>query len=509
MTETNADSKPKNYEDLEPRHVWSHFASMSQVPRASKKEERIIAWAHGVAEGLGFPSHEDETGNVVVKVPATEGCEDAPAVILQAHLDMVCEKNAGTEHDFDTDPIRLRVEASDDGPMVRAEGTTLGADNGLGVCLALAAAQDPDVRHPAMELLFTIDEETGMTGAIGLDPSLLEARTLINLDTEEDGVLTVGCAGGCDSDLAWTFDAEALPEDADAWRLDVRGLRGGHSGGDIHEGRGAATKILVRVLDATRRDEDSDAADAPPLRLVHLEAGSKRNAIPREGHAVVTGSEDALRRSAAAIQALCRAESRESGLEIEVTKAAVGKAPASTALTAADTDRLLDALLALPHGVLTMHPEMEGLTETSNNLGIFSTRNEGATKTVAAVCLSRSSVESRLDETLLRIGAVARLSGARHETSSRYPGWAPDLDSRILGVCRRVHRDLFGEDAVVEATHGGLECGLLGARIPGLDMVSLGPRIEGAHSPDERTWEASVIHAWKFLVGVLDELADA
>lgn len=490
----------KTYEDLEPRHVWSHFHSMSQVPRASKKEERIIAWAQGVAEGLGFESHEDATGNVVVRVPASEGCEDAPTVVLQAHLDMVCEKNAATHHDFDEDPIRLLVEDSDDGPMIRADGTTLGADNGVGVCMALAAAQDPDVRHPALELLFTVDEETGMTGAIGLDASLVTGRTLVNLDTEEDGVLTVGCAGGCDSDLAWTFDAGKVT--GDCLRLDVRGLRGGHSGGDIHEGRGAATKTLVRVLDAARRS-------GAVLRLVHLEAGSKRNAIPREGHAVVVGPEDILRRAAAEMQSRLRQESREPGLEIEVGR---HDAADDTALSVADTGRLLDALLALPHGVLTMHPEMEGLTESSSNLAIFGTDDDGTgadtVKTVSAVCLSRSSVESRLDETLHRIAAVARLSGASHETSSRYPGWAPSLESPVLQVCRDVHEKLFGEPAEVEATHGGLECGLLGARIPGLDMVSLGPRIEGAHSPDERTWEASVQRAWTYLVGVLDELAD-
>lgn len=497
MTKTTSAQRAKTYEDLEPSHVWGHFASMSAVPRCSKKEERIIAWARRVAGELGFESKEDDTGNVIVHVPASEGAEDSPTLILQAHLDMVCEKNAGTEHDFDTDPIRLVVDEDEDGTVIRADGTTLGADNGIGVCLALAAAQDPSVRHPAMELLFTIDEETGMTGAIGLDASLVSGRTLINLDTEEDGVLTVGCAGGCDSDLSWSFDAE--PATGNLWRVDVRGLRGGHSGGDIHEGRGAATKILIRVLDAARQQGE--------IRLIHLEAGSKRNAIPREGHAVVAGPGDGLRSAAESLQALLRVESREPNLEIEVSEASPDADTTASALSSDDTNRLLDALLALPHGVLTMHPEMEGLTETSNNLGIFSTSNQGTGKTIAAVCLSRSSIDSRLDETLARIGAIARLSGATHETSSRYPGWAPNLESRVLGVCRDVHKRVFGEDAVVEATHGGLECGLLGARIPGLDMVSLGPRIEGAHSPDERTWEASVIHSWKYLVAVLDELA--
>ncbi|MDA8020592.1 MAG: aminoacyl-histidine dipeptidase [Thermoanaerobaculia bacterium] len=486
----------KKYDELEPRHVWTHFASMSEVPRESKKEERIIAWAHEIAKRLGFESLEDETGNVIVVVPATEGSEDAPTIVLQAHLDMVCEKNAGTDHDFDVDPIRLVVEDGDDGPMVRAEGTTLGADNGIGVCLALAAAQDPDVRHPAMELLFTVDEETGMTGAIGLDASKITGRTLLNLDTEEDGILTVGCAGGCDSELTWTFDAEPVAGPGPTWRIEVRGLRGGHSGGDIHESRGAATKILARTLAAASAQSE--------LRLVHLEAGSKRNAIPREGHAIVVGHGDALRDAAAKLQGLGRVESQEPELEVQVSEASIEEA---TALTAGDTSRLLDALLALPHGVLTMHREIEGLTESSNNLGILATETTASKKIVQAVCLSRSSIESRLDETISRIAAVARLSGARHETDSRYPGWAPDLDSPVLEVCRRVHEDLFGRTALVEATHGGLECGLLGARIPGLDMVSLGPRIEGAHSPDERTWESSVVYSWKYLVGILDELA--
>lgn len=485
------------YEELEPRAVWRHFAELSRIPRCSKNEDAARRWILDLARDHELDAETDAAGNVIVGVPPSAGQGEAPSVILQAHLDMVCEKNEGTDHDFGSDPIRLRVEMDEDGPVVTADGTTLGADNGIGVALALAAALDPDQVRPRLELLFTVDEEDGMSGAKGVDPSRLEGRTLLNLDTPEESTLTIGCAGGCDSELTWSLDTESATGRS-LLGVEVRGLRGGHSGGDIHEGRGAATKILARVLDRARSGEHD-------LRIARLHGGSKRNAIPREASAVVEAKEDALRRAAAEIQAVARAESREPGLEIRVTPAP----PTSTVLGQVTSARVLDALLALPHGVLQLHPEIDGLVETSNNLALLRTEEEGDAKVLRAVCMSRSSSDSRMDEALARTAAVARLSGAEVETRNRYSGWEPDLDSPVVQLCRDVHRRLFDREARAEAVHGGLECGILGRRIPGLDMVSLGPRIEALHSPDERVWQPSVERTRRYLGALLEELATA
>ena len=478
------------YDSLEPRPVWADFAAMSAVPRPSKKEERILAMLKDLCDERGYRVDEDAVGNLIVRVPGAGGGENAPTVILQAHVDMVCEKNSGTEHDFDRDPIRLLVDRDADGELiVRADGTTLGADNGIGVCLALTAA-GADIPRPPLELLLTVDEEAGMTGAENLDGSLLTGRTLINLDTEEDAALYVGCAGGCDTNLTWAFSTSECA--GDAFHVSIRGLRGGHSGGDIHEGRGSATKTLIRILDRV-----------PGLRLRSLQGGSKRNAIAREAGAVVCGDGDALRRAAAAVQAEVRAESKEPDLMIEVQ----GRDAGGPALSADDSRRLIAALGALPHGVAGMHPDIPQLVETSNNLATIESETDGATLTVHVGCLSRSSSDSRMEEILRCIHAVGDLSGARVERANAYPGWQPDMDSKVLQVCRDVHQRTFGTEPKVAAVHAGLECGLLGRRVEGLDMVSLGPHIAGAHSPDERVWVRSVQLSWAFLTAVLEELS--
>ena len=482
------------YEQLEPRAVWSYFAGLAAVPRPSKKEERVRAHVRALAEELGFAADEDGAGNLVVKVDAKPGYEDVPSTALQAHLDMVCEKNTGTVHDFDRDPIRLMVDRDAEGALtVRADGTTLGADNGLGVALALAAAADPRVAHGPLELVFTVDEEEGMGGAEGLDPSLIAARRLINLDTEEDAALYVGCAGGCDTNLTWRFSAGDAAEKA-AWKVELRGLRGGHSGGDIHLGRGSATKLLARVLGRLGNG----------WSLVHIEGGSKRNAIPREAAAVVCGAdlEPRLRQAALEVAAEARQESGEAELTIEMTAAAGGRA-----LSPANSRLLIRALEALPHGPVGMHPDIPTLVETSNNLATLACDDEGSEKVIRAGTLSRSSSASRLQEVLHQIAAVGDLSGAEVEHANAYPGWAPNMESPTLQVCRQVHLDLFGAEPKVAAVHAGLECGLLGRRLPGIDMVSLGPRIEGAHSPDETAWVASVERSWEYLTAILDRLA--
>ena len=484
---------------LEPALVWQFFAGMSAVPRPSKQEEKIRKHVKQVAGELGMDVTEEAVGNLIIKVPASPGCEGAPIVTLQAHLDMVCEKNAGTEHDFDNEGIRLVLakEASTGKQILRADGTTLGADNGVGVAMALAAATSPDVTHGPLELLFTIDEEAGMTGAKALTPNSIRGKILLNLDSEEDNALYIGCAGGCDSTLRWTFPFERVETGMREVRLTVNGLRGGHSGGDIHENRGNAIKLLARVL---------AKANVDGLQIVEITGGSKRNAIPREAHAklLVPPEGDAALRAAARM--VCEEgllNSREPSLAINGDATSCG----DTALSAADTLRLISALAALPHGVLGMSPDVPGLVQTSNNVATITSRADSAGLVVEVGTLSRSSSTSWLHVTCEQIAAVGRLSGATVENANEYPGWEPNVDSPVLATCRRIYGDMFGESAHVAAIHAGLECGIIGERVGGMDMVSFGPTITGAHSPDELIYVDSVGKSWKYLQAVLAELA--
>ncbi len=481
---------------LEPKAVWTFFAGMNGVPRPSKNEDRIQAHILGVAESLGFKAKKDAAGNIVISVPASPGCENAPITVLQGHLDMVCEKNAGVEQDFDNDPIRTIVTKDAAGEtIVRADGTTLGADNGIGVCLALAAASDPDVVHGPLELLFTSDEEEGMTGAKALSPSSFEGRRLINLDSEEDDALYIGCAGGRDTNLAWDFETSGVDASAECCRVVVSGLRGGHSGGDIHEGRATANRLIVRTL-----------LRVPQLRVVSIDGGSKRNAIAREATAVVcgpVGTLKALEAAAKIVAAETAAESFEPDIKINVSSSDGGV----SAVTESDTKRLLSALMAIPHGVMGMHPKIPLLVQTSNNIStIESTVGNGKLHTEVGM-LTRSSSDSRKEEALDQIAKVGELSGAKISHANDYPGWEPNPDSALLTMCSRVYKEMFGSEAHVAAIHAGLECGIIGERVGKMDTISFGPRIEGAHSPDERVWVDSVGKIWKYLQAVLAELA--
>jgi len=485
-------------ETLEPRPIWRLFAGLSAVPRPSKKEERIREHLLAVAKSFGWPTEVDAIGNLVAKVPATPGHEAAPTIVLQAHMDMVCEKNSGTVHDFDREGIRLVLDKDAQGQaFVRADGTTLGADNGMGVALAFAAGSQSEVVHGPLEILITVDEEEGMGGAINLDPALLSGRIMLNLDTEEDHSIYIGCAGGANADLELAAEGEPLAG-RETFKISVSGLRGGHSGCDIQEGRGAATVLLARVLEATGEE----------FAWVDAEAGSKRNAIPREAWAIVAGSAqlgEKLEKAAAKIEADSRSESFEPKLEIGVAKAAAD----GPAFPIAASRQLMQLLLALPQGVIGMHPRIPTLVETSNNVSTLKSTLVGQQRSFQVGLLARSSAESRMDELIAKIASIAALCGAKVQFSSRYPGWAPNLDSKVLSLCQQVHRDLFGSEPKVAAVHAGLECGILGERVPGLDMVSIGPRIEGAHSPDERVWVESVDKAWLFLKALLAELAKA
>ncbi|MGD8453942.1 MAG: aminoacyl-histidine dipeptidase [Phycisphaerae bacterium] len=498
MTDTN-----QAVTALEPTAVWRFFADISAVPRPSKQEEKIRAHVRETAQKLGLAFREDKTGNIVIDVPASPGHEKAPLTILQGHLDMVCEKNAGTTHDFDRDPIRLIVEkdAASDEQIVRAAGTTLGADNGIGLALALAAVTDPNVVHGPLEILCTVDEEMGMTGAGVLTPEFVRGRRLLNLDSEDDAILYIGCAGGGDISLTWELPAAAPAKGLEGVQITVSGLRGGHSGGDIHENRGNAVKALVRTLSAAGLDG---------LQIAALRGGSKRNALAREATAVLAGPAgtlDKLRKAAGPMQEIVAHESAEPGATITVEPA--GADAIGHVLSAADTQRILWTITGLPHGVLEMHPKVPGLVQTSNNVATLSTEPAagGAKMTIVIGCLSRSSVDGRLEVTREQIAAIGRLAGAAVEFGHSYPGWAPDIDSPLLASCRRVFTELFGSEPNVTAIHAGLECGIIGQRLGKVDMISFGPRITGAHSPDERVYVASVQRSYQFLTKVLAELA--
>ncbi len=476
--------------DLEPKPLWSHFDEILTIPRGSKEEDRIRAFVVGLAERNGLEHSVDATGNVVVKKPGTSGREDAPATILQAHLDMVNEKNSDVDFDFAKDAIRPLME----GEYLTADGTTLGSDNGIGVATMLAIMEAGDLVHGPLELVFTIDEETGLTGAAGLDASVLSAKQLINLDSEEEGTLTVGCAGGADTDLTLTLDTIPAPANAAAHTVRLFGLNGGHSGVDIHLQRGNAVQLLARMLRAAGQ----------PGFLADIQGGNKHNAIPREARATVVIPDGAAGDFFERLDIQLRNVKAEFSvpeprMEMSVAEGAVPETVWSTEAS----DRVLQLLVALPHGVEVMSNDIPGLVETSTNLAAAK-RVEGALEVLMS---SRSSVASGLDWMREKIEAVAALAGAEVDHHDGYPGWKPNLDSRLLGVVRDVHERVLGSEPRVEAIHAGLECGLIGEMIPGMDMISIGPQIEFPHSPSERVHVASVERFYELVTETLKELA--
>ncbi len=494
----NADTA--RIESLDPKTVWNIFVGLSAVPRPSKREEKIRAHVLGLAEKCGFAARQDDIGNIVVDVPATPGHEAAPITVLQGHLDMVPENNRDTPHDWDNDPITLVMDkdAETGLDIVRADGTTLGADNGMGVAMSFAVATTPEIVHGPLELLFTTDEEAGMTGAKELTPDSFKGRRMLNLDSEEDDAIYMGCAGGCDSNASWTFETAAADAANEACKITVTGLRGGHSGGDIHEGRGNAIRLLVRTL---------LLAGAKKLQLSEIAGGSKRNAIPREAHAVVTGPAGTLGslvEAATTVQVNGIAESFEPKLEINVEKTT-----ASQVATAEDTARLLAALIAMPCGVQGMHPKIPTLVETSNNVSIIESAASAGKVDIGLAMLSRGSSQSRLQTVKDHIVAVTKMSAATIQQGNEYPGWEPNVDSPLLATCRRIYKGMFNDEPHVAAIHAGLECGIIGKRVGDMDMVSFGPTIRGAHSPEERVFIESVGKSYKYLIAVLAELAKA
>lgn len=496
-------SQPSPLESLEPTSVWRFFAAMAAVPRPSRFEEKIQAHVRATAEELGFASRQDAAGNIVIDVPATPGHEDAPLTVLQGHLDMVGEKNADVDHDFERDPIRPVIDAEEGTgePIVRAAGTTLGADNGIGVAMALAAATSPDVVHGPLEILCTSNEEMGMSGAMALEPGFFHGRRMLNLDSEEDDAIYIGCAGGTDVELIWQMQTAPLPAAAEICHVSVGGLRGGHSGDNIHLNRANAIKLLAHVL---------GAEPGMALQLIELNGGSKRNAIPREASAGVAGPAGTmkmLRQSALEMQARAVRSNGEANCRITVEKAREGSA--ALAATVEDTHRLLSGLIAAPSGVVAIVPEIAGLVQTSNNISIVETQHEsgGGRLRLQAGCLARSSSPDDMQMIVRQLAAVGHLAGATVEVGNSYPGWQPNLDSALLATAQRVYQELFEDEPGVAAIHAGLECGIIGQRIGEMDMISIGPRIEGAHSPDERVYIKSVEKSYRYLIALLAELA--
>lgn len=481
--------------NLSPEIVWAHFATLCDIPRASLQEaalkQHLIAWA----QARGIAAMVDAAGNLILKKPASAGCEAMPGVILQGHLDMVCQANSGTAHDFGRDAIRTTIR---DGWVI-AEDTTLGADNGIGVALALAALEQNHLQHPALEVLLTVNEECGMDGARGLAAGALQGKTLINLDTEEWGHFYLGCAGGVDVEIRAACALPSVPDDYVLLRLDVSGLRGGHSGIDIHSGRGNAIKLLAEAL--------RDMAAHTDLRLIEMHGGSARNAIPREAYALVAVSGDAaaehLQEWMQHRHAAWQTRFADADAGVRFALRLVPDAQPHAAIDNSCRDRILAFIDTAPNGVAQMSDAFAGVTDTSSNLGVVALR-DGAFRATFKVRSLHDARADALADTLLR---YAQAQGLDARKEGAYPGWTPNPKSNLLALCQRVYQQQFGAPASLQVIHAGLECGLLAATHPHLDMISFGPDIRGAHAPGESVEIASVARCWTLLKAVLQELA--
>lgn len=481
------------YRGLEPAQLWRHFGALNEIPRPSGSEATAAKYIRMIAHIAGASVTDDATGNVLVRVPPTRPDSSGTLVALQAHLDMVCERRPEVAHNFATDAIRPRR----DGDWIYASGTTLGADNGIGAAAALAVLTTPDLHHGPLELLFTVEEETGLTGAMGLDESKVQSRLLINLDSEDPRELTVGCAGGAGTTLRLPLHRTLIERDWVAREVKIAGLKGGHSGIQIHEPLANAIKLLTHVLTQAR-------ANGIELRVVSLHGGNAHNAIPRDAKAVIVLPDEAAARFETML-ATAREElgtqwaSDEPALLIEAMTIDLPENSAADA----DTATLLQLMGELPHGVIAMSAKFPGKVETSSNLAQIDTTGEA----VAIATSSRSFVADELHAVQARIGALGTAAGAAVEVREGYPGWEPNPASRLLTVARDAYQKLFGAAPDVQVVHAGLECGVIVDQIPGMDAISFGPRIEGAHTPEERVEVKTVETTWKLLVAVLEALA--
>ena len=478
--------------NIDTQLLWKYFMELSRIPRGSKAEAEAAAWVAAQGRALGLEVAQDAVGNVLIRKPATAGRENHPTVALQAHVDMVCEKNESTRHDFTKDPIQLVV----DGDTLRATGTTLGADNGIGVAAALAVLAGKTIAHGPVEVLITIDEETGLTGAINVQPGWMKAKFLLNMDSEEEGILTIGCAGGIDSVATRKLTLAAPQAGTRPYRLKVFGLKGGHSGIDINAGRGNAIRILAQLLSAL--------AGAFPFQLASVKGGNKRNAIAREASACLylepareAAFKAELARHEAHWKAALGAFDPNLALSLEAQDVKDGQV-----MSAQDAQALIQVLLSLPHGVEAMSPDIAGLVQTSVNLGVVDTQDGTATVNL----LTRSSIDASKEAVTHRIAAAAVSAGFDHATFGGYPGWKPEPSASIVKLMTDVHQTVFDRSMEVVAIHAGLECGIIGEKYPGMEMASFGPNMWDVHTPDEHVSIASVGHFWKLLAAVLEKI---
>jgi len=477
-------------ENLEPKSVWKHFDEIRKIPRCSKHEEKIREYIIDFAKKQNLKYKVDKSGNVVISKPASSGMNGKTTVILQGHMDMVCEKNSDVNFDFSKDPINLKLE----GDILTADGTTLGADNGIGLAISLAILEDKTLKHGPLEALFTVDEETGLTGAFAMESDMIKGKILLNLDSEDFGVVTVGCAGGGDSQIKLPLKTQPTAGNLETLTVKVSGLRGGHSGVDIHEQRGNAVKLLTRMLWKAKNYK---------FYISDIKGGDKHNAIPREASALVAVDKSEKDKFVSTLKTeekkiLEEIKPIDPKFKVDVEN----NDQIRTALTNDSQLKLLNLLHGLPHGVDKMSYDIDGLVETSTNLATVSIKENKA-----AISLStRSSIKTALQDFRDRIRATAELSGASVEEDKPYPGWKPDLSSRILGISKKIFKDMYGKDPVVEAIHAGLECGIIGEKFPGMDMISIGPTIKYPHSPEEQVHVSTVDKFYKYVLKILENV---
>lgn len=476
---------------LQPQNVWEFFDDICQIPRPSKKEEKIKEYLKDFGAKYNLETLEDETGNILIRKNATKGFEDYPWVVLQSHIDMVCEKNSSIEHDFDTDPIRTEI----DGDWVKAIGTTLGADDGIGIAVQLAILASDAIEHGPIECLFTVDEETGLTGANGLKPDFLKSKILLNLDSEDEGELFIGCAGGMDTVISFNKTMEDAPLTCKWYRIAINGLRGGHSGDDIQKGYGNANKILNRILNR--------GMVGYGLRLAYFDGGNLRNAIAREAFAEVCVPEIAVDDFETMIEQI----TSEIKLELNVTEPNlnIGFSQSGSMIKVFTVDlqnRLLNSLYTCPHGVIAWSQDIPDFVETSTNLASVKTLDDNILITTS----QRSSSEKEKKDAVNMVASIFKLAGAKVTHSDGYPGWKPNPNSKVMEITKTSYEKLFKKEPKVLAIHAGLECGLIGKTYPQMDMISFGPTIKGAHSPDERIEIKTVQMFWDLTLDILKSL---
>jgi len=480
---------------IEPKAIWNFFEEITKIPRPSKHEEKILGYLREFADKRNLKTRTDTTGNIVILRPGSGGGENAPIVIIQSHVDMVCEKNRDSNHDFMNDPLKLYIE---DG-WLKAKNTTLGADNGIGVAAALALLDMPqNVKLPPLECLFTVDEETGLTGAFALNGKIIQGRTMLNLDTEDWGEICIGCAGGGDSNIELSVKYRESPSDFLSFQLSVEGLKGGHSGVDIHEDRGNAIVFLSSIIDALQRKTDS--------RIVSFQGGDKHNAIPREAFSTILVSPESMADAQIIVsqrEKALRNEFESMETKLKVNFSGLKDSPDRT-LTKDSQTSLIGLLRTLPHGVLKYSHDVKGLVETSNNLASVKINEEKYN----IYCSTRSSIAEALESQRERLEIIAKSYNAKTEQDEPYPGWAPNVNSPILEITKQIYSKILDREPNICAIHAGLECGVIGEKVNDMDMISFGPTIKGPHSPDERVEIESVGKFWNLLIKILEKLAE-